>query len=111
MASSPQVASWPFVRQTPPAPAAHSAGAPVQEQVAVVPLTVQGFPVGQVVVLVIARQPSALLPHVITCVLLDAQRVPAAPVHAAGAAGQVHAALGKLPVHGLPAVQVSDDFS
>ena len=108
--SSAQVPSRAPLWQKPPAPAAHSAGALVHEQVAVLPLAVQGLPVGHVVVCVIARQPSALSPQVMTEPLPAAQNVPAA-LQAAGGAGQVQAALGKLPVHGLPAVQVTDELS
>jgi hypothetical protein len=108
--SSAQVPTRVPLWQKPPAPAAHSVGAPVQEQVAVLPLAVQGLPAGQVVVCVIARQPSALSPQVTTEPLPAAQYVPAA-LQAAGGAGHVHAALGKLPAHGLPAVQVTDELS
>jgi hypothetical protein len=108
--SRSQVASWPFARHSVPARPLHSTGAPVHEQLADGAAPVQGFPVGQVTRLVMSRQPSALGPQLATVAVVS-QVVPACPPHRTGADGQVQAALGKDPPHGLPVVQVSDDFS
>jgi hypothetical protein len=59
----------------------------------------------QVVIAVIAGQPSVFEPQVIIMLPL-VQTLPTAPMQEAGAAPQEHEATGNRPVHGLPAGQV-----
>jgi hypothetical protein len=50
---------------------------------------------------VTARQPSVFIAHV-AAVVADSQKFPAIPMHPEGGAGHVQAALGAVPIQGLP---------
>lgn len=85
----------------------HSAGAALQRQAALPAEPWQVCAVPQLRMPVMAGQPSAFEPQVIIVEPL-VQTLPCAPMQAAGAASHEQDAMGKAPVHGLPAGQPVD---